>query len=194
LTDTAVAPHRISLTIDTPITTSSTATPTATATNSTAIVTVKNKKKPKNRRQIQQEIDTVANTLYLFQGPVSLLAHYYNQQRLLSAATSGDSADSDSGNNSNNNNNNNVAAMTMSIIWISLESKTQFIQRATNMIQNQFQLPNNNNNHNNNNEDIESQSKLAAKQIALLVDEAARDVTFFMQYAPLIDFTIINAP
>ena len=74
-------------------------------------------------------------------------------------------------------------------IWISLQTKEQFIEKATSIVQTQA-LQALQGAGNVNREELAQKS---AQQVSDLVNEAARDVTFYMQKAPLFEYTLLNS-
>ena len=91
-------------------------------------------------------------------------------------------------------------------IWISLQTKEQFIKQATEIVQTQVleykqQLTSNNNNNNNqktnNNliklENEDELAQLCTQKMFELVNLAAQDVQFYMSRAPLFEFTLLNS-
>ena len=74
-------------------------------------------------------------------------------------------------------------------IWISLQTKEQFIEKATSIVQTQA-LQAIQGAGNVNREELAQKS---AQQVSDLVNEAARDVTFYMQKAPLFEYTLLNS-
>lgn len=73
----------------------------------------------------------------------------------------------------------------ISNMWISLQFKEQFIQRATEQVKSEV-LDNSKIF-----EERESLAKAGADEISNLVNEAAKDVSYFMAQAPLFEFTIL---
>ena len=74
-------------------------------------------------------------------------------------------------------------------IWISLQTKEQFIEKATSIVQTQA-LQALQGAGSMNREELAQKS---AQQVSDLVNEAARDVTFYMQKAPLFQYTLLNS-
>ena len=74
-------------------------------------------------------------------------------------------------------------------IWISLQTKEQFIEKATSIVQSQA-LQAMKGEGNINRDELAQKS---AQQVSDLVNEAARDVTFYMQKAPLFEYTLLNS-
>lgn len=74
-------------------------------------------------------------------------------------------------------------------IWISLQTKEQFIEKATSIVQTQA-LQAMKGEGNINRDELAQKS---AQQVSDLVNEAARDVTFYMQKAPLFEYTLLNS-
>lgn len=76
-----------------------------------------------------------------------------------------------------------MSSLRLSPVWISLQTKEQFIEKASEIIQNEM---------------VRSSSSSAgrageaADQVSDLVNEAARDITYYMQKAPLFEYTLLN--
>eukprot|EP01041_Mallomonas_annulata_P006793 gene6793-13755_t len=72
-------------------------------------------------------------------------------------------------------------------VWISLQTKEQFIDKAMGAIRNQIQTAS-----------MASQdgsatlAKRSADEVGRLVDEAAKDVSYYMRRAPIFQFTLLN--
>lgn len=78
-------------------------------------------------------------------------------------------------------------------IWISLQTKEQFIAKATQLVQTELLQAMNSNKENSEFSNKEKLAQLCAAKMAELVNEAARDVQYYMQRAPMFEFTLLNA-
>ncbi len=70
--------------------------------------------------------------------------------------------------------------LVLSPVWISLQTKEQFIEKASSIVKEEL---------------IGGQkgrADQAAEKVSDLVDEAARDITYYMQKAPLFEYTLLN--
>ena len=73
-------------------------------------------------------------------------------------------------------------------VWISLQTKEQFIEKASQIVQNELLLELK--------QGKEKNDALATKSALLvsdLVNDAARDITFYMSKAPLFEYTLLNS-
>jgi hypothetical protein len=73
-------------------------------------------------------------------------------------------------------------------VWISLQTKEQFIEKASQIVQNELLLELK--------QGKEKNDALATKSAQLvsdLVNDAARDITFYMSKAPLFEYTLLNS-
>ena len=78
-----------------------------------------------------------------------------------------------------------LSGYQLSNMWISLQFKEQFIQRATEQVKSEVA------NNSKVFEERENLAKVAADEISNLVNDAAKDVTYFMAQAPFFEFTIL---
>jgi hypothetical protein len=79
-------------------------------------------------------------------------------------------------------------------VWISLQTKEQFVKQATQIVQNQVLINRKNPIKSSKlEEDDEKLAQVCAEKMFELVNEAARDVQFYMQRAPLFEFTLLNS-
>ena len=78
-----------------------------------------------------------------------------------------------------------VAKLRLLNIWISLQTKEQFIEKASGQVQMQLQVMMN--------AGRPPSAQESAAQVSDLVNEAAQDVSFFMSKAPLFEYTLLNS-
>ena len=78
-------------------------------------------------------------------------------------------------------------------IWISLQTKEQFIAKATQLVQNELVQAMKFDNDKSDFTDKDKLAQLCAAKMVELVNEAARDVQYYMQRAPMFEFTLLNA-
>ena len=78
-----------------------------------------------------------------------------------------------------------VATLRLLNIWISLQTKEQFIEKASVQVQTQLRAM----------MDVgrPASAQESAAQVSDLVNEAAQDVSFFMSKAPLFEYTLLNS-
>lgn len=74
-----------------------------------------------------------------------------------------------------------MSSLRLSPVWISLQTKEQFIEKASEIIQGEMVRGSSG-----------SRADQAADQVSDLVNEAARDITYYMQKAPLFEYTLLN--
>ena len=72
-------------------------------------------------------------------------------------------------------------------IWISLQTKEQFIDRATQIVQKELLL------ELKQGKEKDALATKSAQIVSDLVNDAARDITFYMQKAPLFEYTLLNS-
>lgn len=72
-------------------------------------------------------------------------------------------------------------------IWISLQTKEQFIEKATELVEKDLSVMKREGKI-----DLGS-AKKASEEVADLVNDAARDVGYFMQKAPIFEYTLLNS-
>lgn len=72
-------------------------------------------------------------------------------------------------------------------IWISLQTKEQFIEKASQIVQNEVLL------QLKEGKDKNALASKSAQIVSDLVNEAARDITFYMSKAPLFEYTLLNS-
>jgi len=82
-----------------------------------------------------------------------------------------------------------ISTLRLINIWVSLQTKEQFIEKATAIVQREA-LKMLTDGANIDRNDLAQKS---AKQVSDLVNEAAKDVTFYMQKSPLFEYTLLNA-
>jgi len=80
-----------------------------------------------------------------------------------------------------------VSTFQLLNIWISLQTKEQFIEKATQIVQKDAidELKGS--------KDKSTLAQRSAQQVTDLVNDAARDITFYMQKAPLFEYTLLNS-
>jgi len=81
---------------------------------------------------------------------------------------------------------NKVPSLKLLNIWISLQTKEQFIDKASRFVEVELQGL-----KQRGKQDITSQ--LSAEQVSDLVNEAAKDVTYYMTNAPRFEYTLLNS-
>lgn len=80
-------------------------------------------------------------------------------------------------------------ALRLVNIWISLQTKEQFIAKATQLVQDELSVGSNSSG-------TSDKSALASKssqEVSELVNEAARDITYYMSKAPLFEYALLNS-
>ena len=70
--------------------------------------------------------------------------------------------------------------LMLSPVWISLQTKEQFIEKASSIVKAELVGGQ------------KGRADEAAGKVSDLVDEAARDITYYMQKAPLFEYTLLN--
>lgn len=79
-----------------------------------------------------------------------------------------------------------IPSLRLINIWISLQTKEQFIEKASTIVQEEaFKLAQKTG-------DKASVAAKSATEVSTLVNEAAGDITFYMQKAPLFEYTLLN--
>jgi hypothetical protein len=76
-------------------------------------------------------------------------------------------------------------------VWVSLQTKEQFIEKASEVVKSELSSGGRLGNEG----DIKGAelAKRSADEVGLLVNEAARDITFYMSKAPLFEYTLLNS-
>ena len=80
-----------------------------------------------------------------------------------------------------------VSSFRLINVWISLQTKEQFIEKASQLVEKDALTE-----MLGNLGDKESLAQRSATQVSDLVNEAARDITYYMQKAPLFEYTLLN--
>jgi hypothetical protein len=80
-----------------------------------------------------------------------------------------------------------VSGLRLINIWISLQTKEQFIKKASEMVKEELSkgIPTGG-------ACREEMAKKSADEVSRLVTDAARDITYYMQKAPLFEYTLLN--
>lgn len=81
-----------------------------------------------------------------------------------------------------------VPSFQLLSVWISLQSKEQFIEKATQIVQKEALLELKDGSTPRN-----ALAQKSAQIVSDLVNEAARDITFYMSKAPLFEYTLLNS-
>ena len=81
-----------------------------------------------------------------------------------------------------------VPSFQLLSVWISLQSKEQFIEKATQIVQKEALLELKDGSTSRN-----ALAQKSAQIVSDLVNEAARDITFYMSKAPLFEYTLLNS-
>jgi hypothetical protein len=76
-----------------------------------------------------------------------------------------------------------MPSLRLSPVWISLQTKEQFIEKASDIIQKEMVRTSSS---------PAGRAGEAADQVSDLVNEAAKDITYYMQKAPLFEYTLLN--
>jgi hypothetical protein len=76
-------------------------------------------------------------------------------------------------------------------VWVSLQTKEQFIEKASEVVMNELSSGGRLGNEGGI-KGVEL-AKRCADEVGLLVNEAARDITFYMSKAPLFEYTLLNS-
>jgi hypothetical protein len=83
-----------------------------------------------------------------------------------------------------------MPALRLSPVWVSLQTKEQFIEKASAIVQEQVATTVASGGGGTGTRAV--QAALAAEQVSDLVNEAAKDITYYMQKAPLFEYTLLN--
>ena len=75
-----------------------------------------------------------------------------------------------------------VKDVSLTSVWVSMKSKEQFIGKAKQMLLLQQQQQ----------QQKKEEKVISEKDVVQLVEEAAQDISFYMQKAALFDHTILN--
>lgn len=81
------------------------------------------------------------------------------------------------------------SALRLLPVWVSLQTKQQFLDRAMVMVKKNWQLQASNERSS---ADVSDLAKRSADEVSNLVDEAARDVSYYMQKSPMFLYTLLN--
>lgn len=73
-------------------------------------------------------------------------------------------------------------------VWISLQTKQQFLDRAMALVKRNWQLQATDRSS----ADVSDLARRSAEEVSGLVDEAARDVAYYMQKSPMFLYTLLN--
>jgi len=74
-------------------------------------------------------------------------------------------------------------------VWISLQTKEQFIEKASEIVKSELASGSGVGSTG----DKQDLAKRSAEEVGALVNDAARDITFYMQKAPLFEYTLLNS-
>ena len=72
--------------------------------------------------------------------------------------------------------------LQLSPVWVSLQTKEQFIDKASSLVREEIEA----------NGGSSSSAEQATDKVSTLVNEAAQDITYYMQKAPLFEYTLLN--
>ncbi len=80
------------------------------------------------------------------------------------------------------------AGLRLVNIWISLQTKEQFIAKATQIVQEELS-----GSKSTSSSDISALASKSSEEVSELVNEAAKDITYYMSKAPLFEYALLNS-